>query len=67
MVIRLRRVFYWFTFVLFLTHRTLKFCRTQISGGAQWKRMMDEIELFLRFSEMSCEIKKKDVIQVHSI
>jgi GTP-binding protein EngB required for normal cell division len=39
----------------------------EISGGAQWKRMMEEIELFLRFSEMSCEVKKKDVIQARGV
>ena len=37
--------------------------RFEVSGGAQWKRMLDEIELFVRFSEMSSEIKKQDVVQ----
>jgi GTP-binding protein EngB required for normal cell division len=45
----------------------LKEFKLEISGGSQWKRMMEEIELFLRFSEMSCEIKKKDVIQARGV
>jgi GTP-binding protein EngB required for normal cell division len=34
-----------------------------INGGAQFRRLMFEVETFLRFSEMGIEIKKRDVLQ----
>lgn len=39
----------------------------EVSGGAQWKRMLDEIELFVRFSEMNGEVKKQDVVQARGV
>merc|ERR1712013_819811 len=35
----------------------------EVNGGAQYRRLMAEVEIFLRFSEIAVEIKKKDVIQ----
>lgn len=34
-----------------------------INGGAQFRRLMFEVECFLRFSEMPPETKKRDVLQ----
>jgi len=34
-----------------------------INGGAQFRRLMFEVETFLRFSEIGIEIKKRDVLQ----
>ena len=36
----------------------------EVNGGAQFRRLMMEVEIFLRFSEIAVEIKKRDVIQV---
>eukprot|EP00927_Polykrikos_kofoidii_P040977 TRINITY_DN3491_c0_g1_i1.p1 TRINITY_DN3491_c0_g1~~TRINITY_DN3491_c0_g1_i1.p1 ORF type:complete len:772 (-),score=124.81 TRINITY_DN3491_c0_g1_i1:507-2603(-) len=35
----------------------------EVNGGAQFRRLMIEVEIFLRFSEISAETKKRDVIQ----
>merc|ERR1719419_404642 len=34
-----------------------------INGGAQFRRLMFEVETFLRFSEIGIETKKRDVLQ----
>jgi len=39
----------------------------EVNGGAQFRRMMHEVEIFLRFSEISVEIKKRDVIQARGV
>merc|ERR1719433_2692442 len=39
----------------------------EVNGGAQFRRVMAEVEIFLRFSEIAVETKKKDVIQAHGI
>jgi len=39
----------------------------EINGGAQFRRLMYEVEVFLRFSEVGNEIKKKDVLQAFGI
>eukprot|EP00929_Paragymnodinium_shiwhaense_P042401 TRINITY_DN21953_c2_g1_i1.p1 TRINITY_DN21953_c2_g1~~TRINITY_DN21953_c2_g1_i1.p1 ORF type:complete len:734 (+),score=198.72 TRINITY_DN21953_c2_g1_i1:96-2297(+) len=41
--------------------------QTPLSGGAQWRRLMQEVEIFLRFSEIAVSTKKKDVIQARGI
>ncbi|EER06257.1 Interferon-induced GTP-binding protein Mx3, putative [Perkinsus marinus ATCC 50983] len=38
----------------------------EINGGAQFRRLMYEVEVFLRFSEIGVETKKKDVIQARA-
>mmetsp|Transcript_9918 Transcript_9918/g.21610 ORF Transcript_9918/g.21610 Transcript_9918/m.21610 type:complete len:728 (-) Transcript_9918:14-2197(-) len=38
-----------------------------INGGAQYSRLMFEVETFLRFSEVGMETKKKDVLQSFGI
>lgn len=35
----------------------------ELTGGAQFRRLMSEVEVFLRFSEISAQTKKRDVIQ----
>ena len=35
----------------------------EVNGGAQFRRVMAEVEIFLRFSEIAVETKKRDVIQ----
>merc|ERR1719199_1887090 len=39
----------------------------EINGGAQFRRLMTEIEIFLRFSEIATETKKRDVIQARGV
>merc|ERR1719247_1146344 len=39
----------------------------EINGGAQFRRLMFEVEVFLRFSEICVETKKKDVIQARGV
>merc|ERR1719473_2329448 len=39
----------------------------EVSGGAQFRRLMFEVEVFLRFSEICVETKKKDVIQARGV
>eukprot|EP00812_Abedinium_dasypus_P012380 NODE_58_length_2325_cov_377.525551.p1 GENE.NODE_58_length_2325_cov_377.525551~~NODE_58_length_2325_cov_377.525551.p1 ORF type:complete len:726 (+),score=314.25 NODE_58_length_2325_cov_377.525551:3-2180(+) len=39
----------------------------EVSGGAQFRRMMVEVEIFLRFSEIAVETKKRDVVQARGI
>lgn len=39
----------------------------EVNGGAQFRRLMFEVEVFLRFSEISVETKKKDVIQARGV
>eukprot|EP00929_Paragymnodinium_shiwhaense_P042302 TRINITY_DN21908_c0_g1_i1.p1 TRINITY_DN21908_c0_g1~~TRINITY_DN21908_c0_g1_i1.p1 ORF type:complete len:733 (+),score=190.84 TRINITY_DN21908_c0_g1_i1:118-2316(+) len=41
--------------------------QTPLSGGAQWRRLMQEVEIFLRFSEIAVSTKKKDVIQARGV
>jgi hypothetical protein len=38
-----------------------------VCGGAQFTRMLQEVEIFIRFSEMPSEVKKKDVIQARGV
>lgn len=38
-----------------------------LSGGAQFRRLMMEVEIFLRFSEIAADTKKRDVIQARGI
>lgn len=40
---------------------------TEINGGAQFRRLMFEVEVFLRFSEICTETKKRDVIQARGV
>eukprot|EP00927_Polykrikos_kofoidii_P084562 TRINITY_DN8942_c0_g4_i1.p1 TRINITY_DN8942_c0_g4~~TRINITY_DN8942_c0_g4_i1.p1 ORF type:complete len:732 (-),score=116.39 TRINITY_DN8942_c0_g4_i1:371-2566(-) len=35
----------------------------EVNGGAQFRRLMSEVEIFLRFSEIATETTKRDVIQ----
>lgn len=39
----------------------------EINGGAQFRRMMFEVEVFLRFSEICTEMKMRDVIQARGV
>jgi GTPase SAR1 family protein len=39
----------------------------ELNGGAQFRRMLIEVEIFLRFSEMSVETTKRDVIQARGV
>jgi len=39
----------------------------ELNGGAQFRRLMSEVEIFLRFSEISVETKKRDVIQARGV
>jgi len=39
----------------------------EINGGAQFRRLMSEVEIFLRFSEIAVETKKRDVIQARGV
>jgi GTP-binding protein EngB required for normal cell division len=39
----------------------------EVNGGAQFRRLMNEVEIFLRFSEIAVETKKKDVIQARGV
>lgn len=39
----------------------------EVNGGAQFRRLMNEVEIFLRFSEIAVEIKKRDVIQARGV
>lgn len=42
-------------------------CDVEVNGGAQFRRLMIEAEVFLRFSEIAVEIKKADVIQARGV
>jgi len=39
----------------------------EVNGGAQFRRLMNEVEIFLRFSEIAVETKKRDVIQARGV
>lgn len=39
----------------------------EVNGGAQFRRMMTEVEIFLRFSEIAESLKKRDVIQARGV
>ena len=39
----------------------------EVNGGAQFRRLMFEVEVFLRFSEIGVETRKKDVIQARGV
>merc|ERR1711874_646897 len=39
----------------------------EVNGGAQFRRLMNEVEIFLRFSEVATELKKRDVIQARGV
>jgi len=50
--------------------RNSKFMPTfdeKLSGGAQFRRLMLEVEVFLRFSEVAADTKKRDVIQARGV
>lgn len=40
---------------------------TQLSGGAAFRRLLLEVEVFLRFSEVAADTKKRDVIQARGV
>jgi GTP-binding protein EngB required for normal cell division len=42
-------------------------CDVELNGGAQFRRLLYESEIFLRFSEASVEVQKRDVIQARGI
>jgi hypothetical protein len=42
-------------------------CDVEVNGGAQFRRLMTEVEIFLRFSEIAVETKKRDVIQARGV
>jgi S-adenosylmethionine/arginine decarboxylase-like enzyme len=42
-------------------------CDVELNGGAQFRRLMHEAEIFLRFSEINVEVQKRDVIQARGI
>mmetsp|Transcript_60592 Transcript_60592/g.141129 ORF Transcript_60592/g.141129 Transcript_60592/m.141129 type:complete len:727 (-) Transcript_60592:164-2344(-) len=39
----------------------------EVNGGAQFRRLMTEVEIFLRFSEIAVETTKRDVIQARGV
>merc|ERR1712216_1121174 len=39
----------------------------EINGGAQFRRLMTEVEIFLRFTEIATDVKKRDVIQARGV
>lgn len=39
----------------------------EVNGGAQFRRLMTEVEIFLRFSEIAVDTKKRDVIQARGV
>eukprot|EP00927_Polykrikos_kofoidii_P084561 TRINITY_DN8942_c0_g3_i1.p1 TRINITY_DN8942_c0_g3~~TRINITY_DN8942_c0_g3_i1.p1 ORF type:complete len:747 (-),score=120.10 TRINITY_DN8942_c0_g3_i1:267-2507(-) len=39
----------------------------EVNGGAQFRRLMNEVEIFLRFSEIASEVTKRDVIQARGV
>merc|ERR1712079_480740 len=39
----------------------------KINGGAQFRRLLTEVEIFLRFSEITVEVKKRDVFQARGV
>jgi|Transcript_39399 GTP-binding protein EngB required for normal cell division len=39
----------------------------EVNGGAQFRRLMNEVEIFLRFSEIAVETRKRDVIQARGV
>merc|ERR1712137_1520363 len=39
----------------------------EVNGGAQFRRLMMEVEIFLRFSEVNTETKKRDVLQARGV
>jgi len=39
----------------------------KVNGGAQFRRLMTEVEIFLRFSEVAVDVKKRDVIQARGV
>lgn len=39
----------------------------EVNGGAQFRRLLTEVEIFLRFSEISVETSKRDVIQARGV
>jgi hypothetical protein len=39
----------------------------EVNGGAQFRRLMSEVEIFLRFSEIAVDVKKRDVIQARGV
>jgi len=41
--------------------------QVKVNGGAQWRRLMQECEIFLRFSEIAVQTKKRDVIQARGV
>eukprot|EP00927_Polykrikos_kofoidii_P084560 TRINITY_DN8942_c0_g2_i1.p1 TRINITY_DN8942_c0_g2~~TRINITY_DN8942_c0_g2_i1.p1 ORF type:complete len:733 (-),score=131.75 TRINITY_DN8942_c0_g2_i1:338-2536(-) len=39
----------------------------EVNGGAQFRRLMNEVEIFLRFSDITRETTKRDVIQARGV
>jgi GTP-binding protein EngB required for normal cell division len=56
-------------YIMYLNSESMKVpaYEVEINGGAQFRRLMYEVEVFLRFSEVGNEIKKKDVLQAFGI
>ncbi|CAE8687587.1 unnamed protein product, partial [Polarella glacialis] len=55
-------------YIEYLTHEIqLGAWDTEVNGGAQFRRVMAEVEIFLRFSEIAVETKKRDVIQARGV
>jgi len=56
-------------YIQYLDSETMKVPahEVEINGGAQFRRLMYEVEVFLRFSEAGNEIKNKDVLQSFGI
>jgi len=51
-------------YVAYLTNEIqVSACDVEVNGGAQFRRLLSEVEIFLRFSEIGSETSKRDVIQ----
>mmetsp|Transcript_64954 Transcript_64954/g.139107 ORF Transcript_64954/g.139107 Transcript_64954/m.139107 type:complete len:733 (-) Transcript_64954:12-2210(-) len=54
-------------YIEYLKEVSIGACTMEVNGGAQFRRLMAEVEIFLRFSEIAVETKKRDVIQAHGV
>eukprot|EP00406_Dinophysis_acuminata_P006964 CAMPEP_0179225856 /NCGR_PEP_ID=MMETSP0797-20121207/8518_1 /TAXON_ID=47934 /ORGANISM="Dinophysis acuminata, Strain DAEP01" /LENGTH=723 /DNA_ID=CAMNT_0020932875 /DNA_START=57 /DNA_END=2228 /DNA_ORIENTATION=- len=54
-------------YVEYLLEADVQAADVEVNGGAQFRRVMAEVEIFLRFSEIAVETKKRDVIQARGI
>eukprot|EP00931_Biecheleriopsis_adriatica_P092232 TRINITY_DN66045_c0_g1_i1.p1 TRINITY_DN66045_c0_g1~~TRINITY_DN66045_c0_g1_i1.p1 ORF type:complete len:730 (+),score=175.60 TRINITY_DN66045_c0_g1_i1:59-2248(+) len=55
-------------YIEYLTQEVqLGFWSAEVNGGAQFRRALSEVEIFLRFSEIGGEAKKRDVIQARGV